>query len=116
MANPKDQITHAKKTESRGKIRIGSADYEIILCRGLCLDTEPCDGVCDPKSRRIFLNTDSSDGAMTLIHEICHALFEEFFITRHPKWCPEFEEVIVEAIAKTITSNFTLQSRSRRAR
>ena len=108
MSHLKDQISFGKKTRLLARLKIGGSVYDLIMCSALHLGVTSCSGVCDTGQKVIYIDAEAEDYTETLIHEMCHALFFEFCISRHSSWCEAFEEVICEAVGRAIGQNFQL--------
>ena len=90
-------------------IRINRHDYRIVWCRDLN-HNGPCAGLCDVANKEIYVDV-STDIEETLIHETSHAeVFEAGFRQRND-WDMNLEEMLVETMAKGVSSAFKIRKK-----
>lgn len=95
-----------KKTKLKlpDEVKVRNETYRILKAKGVLLDDPECVGYCDPEHRVIAINVEQTEKQQlrTFIHEILHALSDEFNIDIKHKSIYKLEK----AIYRFIKDNF----------
>lgn len=91
-------------------IRVNRTDYKVIFCEEVLNEGKPVTGLCVPSERVLLIKTDDPIEE-TLLHEICHAEFQEGGFVQRSDWDEKLEEQMAETIARAISHNYTLKKK-----
>lgn len=92
----------ARSNNRKRRIKILGHDWEVFFCDGAeydKIDNDSSLGITIGEAKRIFLRK-STLTKETVIHEICHAYFEEICISSADLGSAQFEEVACDMFSK----------------
>jgi hypothetical protein len=98
------------------KLMIKGSEWKVIERVKIMLGQDECDGLCDFEAKKIFIRKEAtpSEKAAALIHETLHAALRESHISGNVGWVdPLVEDVLCDALAEVLLSNFTVEKKKR---
>jgi hypothetical protein len=92
-------------------VRVSRRDYKILWCTRILSDGKEVMGLCSPSDNTISINVNFSPLTEVLLHEIFHAELHEIGLNQRLDYDPNLEEMLVESLAKGLSSAYTLRRR-----
>lgn len=99
------------------KLKIKGSDWKVVEKTKIMLEADECDGLCDFEAKKIYIRRHATpqEKSAALIHETLHAALRESHISGNVGWVdPLVEDVLCDALAEVLLSNFTVEKKRKR--
>jgi hypothetical protein len=108
---PMSKKVAAKYSRKYGvEVQINRTKYGIVWCENVQLSGSFVAGLCDPQSKKLYIDPRYETEA-TLMHEIFHAELCEAGFRQRNDWDMNLEEQIVETLSQAIAHGFKIRKR-----